>query len=88
MFKHRHLTVMRRENLTESDQANLARMLEYLPELSILRQFAGRIYWLFEKRQGSPSGKLSRCCVRDPAFQAVPELVKAMDQLDEEKFCE
>ena len=24
--------------------------------------------------------------VRDPAFQAVPELVKAMEQLDEEKF--
>ena len=24
--------------------------------------------------------------MRDPAFQAVPELVKAMEQLDEEKF--
>ena len=34
MFKHRHSIVKRRENLTESDQADLTLMLEYLPELA------------------------------------------------------
>ena len=34
VFKHRHLIVKRRENFTESDQANLTLMLEYLPELA------------------------------------------------------
>ena len=44
IFKHRHLIVKRRENLTESERDDLARMLEYLPELATLRRFADRIY--------------------------------------------
>ena len=48
VFKHRHLIVKRRENLTESDHDDLEQMLEYLPELATLRQFADRIYWLFD----------------------------------------
>ena len=48
VFKHRHLIVKRRENLTESERDDLTRMLEYLPELATLRRFADRIYWLFD----------------------------------------
>jgi Transposase len=87
VFKHRHLIVKRRENSTESDQANLTLMLEYLPELSTLRRFADRIYWLFDTDKDLHQASCRRAAiVRDPAFQAVPELVKAMEQLDAEKF--
>ena len=48
VFKHRHLIVKRRENFTEPERDDLGRMLEYLPELATLRQFADRIYWLFD----------------------------------------
>jgi transposase-like protein len=87
VFRHRHLVVKRRENFTETDRDDLVRMLEYLPELATLRRFADRISWLFE----TPKDYHQACCrrsaiVRDPAFRAVPELVKALEQLDEERF--
>jgi transposase-like protein len=87
VFKRRWLIVKRRENLTELERDDLKRMLEYLPELAILRRFADRIYWLFD----TPKDFHQACCRRavilhDPAFQTVPELVKAMEQLDDEKF--
>jgi len=87
VFKRRWLIVKRRENLTERERDDLKRMLEYLPELAILRRFADRIYWLFD----TPKDFHQACCRRavilhDPAFQTVPELVKAMEQLDDEKF--
>ena len=66
---------------------NLKRMLEYLPELATLRRFADRIYWLFDTPKDLHQASCRRAAiVRDPAFLAVPELVKAMEQLDEEKF--
>ncbi len=87
VFKHRYLIVKRRENLTESDRDNLRQMLEYLPELSTLRRFADRIYWLFDTPKDFHQASCRRgLIVRDPEFRAVPELVKAMEQLDEEKF--
>jgi hypothetical protein len=39
VFKHRHLIVKRRENLTEAQRDDLGRMLAYLPELTTLRDF-------------------------------------------------
>jgi hypothetical protein len=87
VFRHRHLIVKRRENLTESDRTDLARMLGYLPELAVLRRFADRIYWLFETPKDFHQASCRRAAiVRDPASQAVPELVKALEQLDEERF--
>jgi transposase-like protein len=87
VFKHRHLITKRRENLTEAQRDDLRRMLDYLPELRALRRFADRIYWVFD----TPKDFHQACCrraalVRDPEFQSVPELVKAMEQLDPEKF--
>jgi hypothetical protein len=73
--------------LTEIEQIDLKQMIEYLPELEVLRQFADRMYGLFDTQKDfhQASCRLATI-VRNPQFQAVPELVKAMEQLDEEKF--
>jgi hypothetical protein len=87
VFKHRYLITKRRENLTEEECGDLKRMQEYLPELATLRRFADRIYWVFDTPKDWHQASCRRSAlVRDPAFLAVPELVKAMKQLDEEKF--
>jgi hypothetical protein len=87
VFKHRHLVVKRRENLTEEERADLKRMLEYLPALATLRRFADRIYWVFDTPKDWHQASCRRSTlVRDAEFLAVPELVKAMKQLDDGKF--
>jgi hypothetical protein len=69
VFPHRHLIVKRRENLTESERTELARMLEYLPELAVLRRFADRIYWLFDTPKDFHQASCRRAAiVRDPVF--------------------
>jgi transposase-like protein len=87
VFKHRHLIVKRREELTEPEREALWRMLSYLPALVTLRYFADRVYWLFD----TPKDYHQACCrraalVRDATFRSVPELAKALEQLSEEKF--
>jgi transposase-like protein len=87
VFKHRYLITKRQENLTATEREDLKRMLDYLPELRTLRRFADRIYWVFD----TPKDYHQACCrraalVRDPKFQAVPELVQALEQLAAEKF--
>jgi len=55
--------------------------------LAALRRFADRIYWVFDASKDFHQASCRRAAVvRDPVFQAVPELVKALKQLDEEKF--
>jgi hypothetical protein len=87
VFRHRHLIVKRRENLTQVERDDLTRALEYLPELATLRRFADRVYWLFDSPKDLHQAGCRRAAiVRDPEFQAVPELVKAMEQLAAEKL--
>jgi transposase-like protein len=87
VFKHRHLIVKRRENLTESELADLKRMLEDLPESATLRRFADRIYWLIDTPKDFHQASCRRAAIlHDPTFRTVPELVEAMEQLDDEKF--
>src|SRR4051794_8569811 len=87
VFKRRYLIVKRQENLTESERDDLRRMREYLPELATLRRFADRIYWLFDTPKDFHQASCRRAAiVRDAAFLAVPELVKAMEQFSGEKF--
>jgi ssDNA-binding Zn-finger/Zn-ribbon topoisomerase 1 len=87
VFKRRYLIVKRREKLADSEQADLKQMLEYLPELATLRRFADRLYWLFDTPKDYHQARCRRSAVvRDPSFRAVPELVEAMEQLNEEKF--
>jgi hypothetical protein len=79
--------VKRQENLTESEHNDLKQMLEYLPELRTLRRFADRIYWLFDTPKDLHQASCRRAAiVRDKAFLSVPELVKAMEQVRDEKF--
>lgn len=87
VFKHHHLIVKRREDLTEPERDDLVRMREYLPELATLRRFADRIYWLFDALKDFHQASCRRAAIlRDATFQAIPELAKALKQLDEEKF--
>ena len=87
VFKHRHLIVKLRENLTEAERSDLERALEYLPALATSRRFADRIYWVFDTpKDRHQAGCRRSALVRDPAFMAVPELIKAMKQLENEKF--
>jgi len=87
VFRHRYLIVKRQGDLTESERDDLTRMLQYLPALATLRRFADRMYWLFDTpKDAQQAGCRRAAIVRDPAFRTVPELVKAMEQLDEEKF--
>jgi hypothetical protein len=87
VFKRRFLIVKRKENLTKTEQEDLILMLEYMPELVTLRRFSDRIYWLFDtpKNLHQASCRLS-VLMRDAKFQSVPELAKALKQLDGEKF--
>jgi hypothetical protein len=87
VFQHRHLIVERRENLTESERDDRRRMLEDRPALATLRSFAERISWLFDtpKDYHQASGRQA-VIVRNPAFRAVLELVKTLEQLSAEKF--
>jgi hypothetical protein len=87
VFKRRHLIVKRREKLTPREREDLTRMLEYLPELATLRRFADRIYWLFDTpKDAQQAGCRRAVLVRDPSFQSVPELAKALEQLEGGKF--
>jgi Transposase len=87
VYKHRYLIVKRQEDFTDQERDDLGRMLECLPVLATLRRFADRMYWLFDTPKDFHQASCRRAAiVRDPVFQAVPELVKAMEQLDDERF--
>ena len=87
VFKHRYLIVKRREHLGQIEGDDLKQMLEYLPGLATLRRFADRIDWLFDTPKDFHQASCRRAAiVGDEAFLAVPELVKAMEQVRDEKF--
>jgi hypothetical protein len=87
VFRHRHLIVKRREKLSESERETLWRMFAYLPELVTLRHFAERVHWLFDAPKDYHQASCRRAAlVRDATFRRVPELVRALEQLSEEKF--
>jgi hypothetical protein len=87
VFKHRYLIVKRREKLTESECEQLKTMLAYLPELRVLRRFVDRVYELLSAEQTEAGAREGwRKLQSNRRFQAVPELVKALAVLSEEKF--
>jgi len=87
IFKHRHLIVKRRENLSAAEQDTLATMLEYMPALAILRTFMDKIFALFSADQTRQQAGCRRSAlVRTASFQAIPELAKAMEMLSPDKF--
>ena len=87
VFKHRHLIVKRRENLNESEAKALRTVLEYLPTLRTLRDFADKLHRLFDPDQSEHQAWCRwRALQANAGFQAVPELAKALASLGREKF--
>jgi transposase-like protein len=87
VFKHRHLIVMRRENMTERQRRELHTMLEYLPELQPLRDFSDGLHQLFVEDQSEHQAWCRlRAMQRQDKFLAVPELKAALESLDDKKF--
>lgn len=77
IFKRRYLIVKRRDKLTEQEQRDLATLLEYLPELRPLRDFADAMQRLFAVDQYAEQAKERwRRLQGNAAYLAVPELRK------------
>jgi hypothetical protein len=87
IFKHRHLIVKRRENLSEQENKHLKTLLEYLPALRSLRKFADKLHKLFEVKQSEHQAWCRwRALQASEEFQAIPELAEALKSLAEKKF--
>ena len=87
VFKHRHLIVTRRDNLSEQDRRDLATMLNDLPELGPLREFADAIVRLFAVDQSEHQAWCRwRALQVNAKYQAIPELQAALGLLERAKF--
>jgi Transposase len=87
VYKHRFLIVKRTENLTRRDWDNLAEMFRYLSELRPLWYFCREVYQLFNAEQVVRLARRRRTLLlKKQSYQEVPELVKAMNLLEKEKF--
>ncbi len=87
IFKHRHLLVKRRDRLTVQDSADLLTMLEYAPELRILRAFADALQRLFDPKQREFQAWCRwRYLQKHAKYLAVPELKEALAMLEKDKF--
>ena len=87
IYKHRHLLVKRREDLTKLQKKQVQLMLEYLPSLRPLRQFTDKLHRLFEPEQSEHQAWCRwRAVQANAAFQAIPELSQALESLAEKKF--
>jgi len=87
VFKRRHLIVKRQENLSEQERADLRQMFIYLPELRTLRQFCQETYKLWDSKQSRKVARWRWTRLKNNAeYQQVPELMKVLDWLTEEKF--
>src|SRR3954470_5858398 len=82
VFEHRYLVVRRRDRMSAQDQADLATMTSYLPELQTLRDFVDRLELLFEEGQTEAlAWGRHAALLRSSAFLAVPELATAIGML-------
>lgn len=87
VFKHRHLIVKRRENLSKQEKKHLTTMLKYEPALRSLRKFADKLYLLFEPEQSEHQAWCRWRALQSSAeFKAIAELAQALASLEEKKF--
>jgi Transposase len=87
VFKHRWLIVRRRDRMSEQEEADLATMLGYLPELKVLRDFVDRLEMLFEEGQSEAlAWGRHAALLHSGASLAVPELAAAIGALAAERF--
>jgi hypothetical protein len=82
VYKHRYLIVKGRERLTAGEERALAQLLEYAPELGVLRAFVDEMYGLFERSQSEATAwRRHAALLSQPAYAAIPELAKALAML-------
>jgi hypothetical protein len=87
VYRHRFLIVKRTENLTRQDWKNLGEIFRCLPELRTLWYFCREVYELFDAEQVVRLARRRRTLLlKKQSYREVPELVKAMNLLDQEKF--
>lgn len=87
VWKNRHVIVTRPENLKGHDRQRLSRMFSYLPALRMLRRFVLQVYRLFDPEQSPHQARCRRAAlIKVEAYQADPDLAKALAMLTLEKF--
>jgi hypothetical protein len=87
VYKHRFLVVKRSEKMTAQEWEDLGQMFEYLPELRTLWYFCRDVYELFDDEQVVRLARRRRTLLlKKASYQEVPELVKVMGLLEQEKF--
>ena len=87
IIKKSYLIVKRRDRLTFAEHQQLATLLDYAPELRVLRSFVDEVGRLFESSQ-SEAGAWQRhaALLGRASYAAVPELAKALRMLVADKF--
>ena len=86
-FKRRHLVAKRTENLDEREKADLEKMISWLPELGVLRDFCQEAYEAWGSEQSLKVARWRWTRLRNKAeYQAVPELAKALESLGKGKL--
>jgi hypothetical protein len=87
IIKHRFLIVKNSADMDKTEWEELQTMFEYQPELRTLWYFAGEVHGLFEKEARVQTlWKRRATLLRNEKYKEVPELLKAMEMLQEEKF--
>jgi len=87
IWKHRHLIVTRPTELTGRDRRWLSQMFKALPALRTLREFALKVYRLFDPEQSPRQARCRRAAlVKAPEFLADPDLTRALAMLTPDKF--
>jgi Transposase len=87
ILKHRFLIVKKTSAMDKQQWEDRVQMFEYLPELRTLWYFACEVRWLFEKEARVQTLWHRRArLLRNEEYKAMPELVKAMEMLEERKF--
>jgi hypothetical protein len=87
ILKHRFLIVKKTSDFDEQQWDQLTQMFDYLPELRTLWYFVCEVRGLFEKEARVQSlWKRRSALLRNEKYQAVPELVQAMQMLETGKF--
>jgi hypothetical protein len=87
VFKRRHLVVKRTENLDEREQEDLEKMLSWLPDLRVLRDFCQEAYKAWGSKQSQKVARRRWTRLRNNAeYQGVPELREALSGLEKGKL--
>lgn len=87
VFKHRHVILKKKENLTSEDRKYLKEILRSCPSLKPLARFVQDVYCLFAPRITKPIARNRWTRMQNnPAYRKSLYLVKALKKLNRRKF--